>query len=186
MEKPNVVVILADDMGLGDVGRHHLERTGNQPLAPTPAIDALANEGLWFTDAHSPAALCAPSRYSLMTGNYNFRSDRPSGVWGTFDLGAIAVTDTTLGSVAQTAGYTTGFVGKWHLGDCDKRYLPTARGFDHFLGYMAGAQDYYNHVDDYDHWAYDHIDDYHPGALHWLHERERPLHFRCDRALQCL
>jgi arylsulfatase A len=116
MEKPNVVVILADDMGLGDVGRHHLERTGNQPLAPTPAIDALANEGLWFTDAHSPAALCAPSRYSLMTGNYNFRSDRPSGVWGTFDLGAIAVTDTTLGSVAQTAGYTTGFVGKWHLG----------------------------------------------------------------------
>jgi arylsulfatase A len=116
MEKPNVVVILADDMGLGDVGRHHLERTGNAPLAPTPAIDALANEGLWFTDAHSPAALCAPSRYSLITGNYNFRSDRPSGVWGTFDLGAIAVTDTTLGSVAQTAGYTTGFVGKWHLG----------------------------------------------------------------------
>ena len=114
--KPNVVVILADDLGLGDVGRHHLERTGNAPLAPTPAIDALWNEGMWFTDAHSPAALCAPSRYSVMTGNYNFRSYRPGGVWGTFDLSALSESDTTLGTVAQAGGYTTGFVGKWHMG----------------------------------------------------------------------
>lgn len=116
MEKPNVVVILADDMGLGDVGRHHLERTENAPLAPTPAIDALWNEGMWFTDAHSPAALCAPSRYSVMTGNYNFRSYKPGGVWGAFDLSALSESDTTLGTVAQAAGYTTGFVGKWHMG----------------------------------------------------------------------
>ena len=114
--KPNVVVILADDLGLGDVGRHHSERTGNAPLAPTPAIDALWNEGMWFTDAHSPAALCAPSRYSVMTGNYNFRSYRPGGVWGTFDLSALSESDTTLGTVAQAGGYTTGFVGKWHMG----------------------------------------------------------------------
>ena len=114
--KPNIVVILADDFGLGDVGRHHLERTGNAPLAATPAIDALWNEGIWFTDAHSPAALCAPSRYSVMTGNYNFRSYKPGGVWGTFDLNAISETDTTLGTIAQAGGYTTGFVGKWHLG----------------------------------------------------------------------
>lgn len=116
IEKPNVVVILADDFGLGDVGRQHTQRTGNAPLAPTPNIDALANEGLWFTDAHSPAALCAPSRYSVMTGNFNFRSYKPGGVWGTFDQNAINPTDATLGRVAQTAGYTTGFVGKWHLG----------------------------------------------------------------------
>jgi arylsulfatase A-like enzyme len=116
MEKPNVVIIFADDVGLGDVGRQHTERTGTAPLAPTPAIDALANEGLWFTDAHSPAALCAPSRYAVMTGNYNFRSPRPGGVWGTFDLGAISETDMTLGRVAQSAGYTTGFIGKWHMG----------------------------------------------------------------------
>ena len=114
--KPNVVVILADDLGLGDVGRHHLERTGNAPLAPTPAIDALWNEGMWFTDAHSPAALCAPSRYSVMTGNYNFRSYKPGGVWGTFDISALSESDTTLGTVAQAGGYTTGFVGKWHMG----------------------------------------------------------------------
>ena len=114
--KPNVVVILADDLGLGDVGRHHLERTGNPPLAPTPSIDALWNEGMWFTDAHSPAALCAPSRYSVMTGNYNFRSYKPGGVWGTFDISALSESDTTLGTVAQAGGYTTGFVGKWHMG----------------------------------------------------------------------
>ncbi|CAI8257992.1 MAG: Arylsulfatase [Opitutia bacterium UBA7350] len=116
LEKPNVVVILADDFGLGDVGRDHTARTGNAPLAPTPAIDSLANEGLWFTDAHSPAALCAPTRFAVMTGNYNYRSIKPGGVWGTFDLNAIATTDTTLGSLAKSAGYTTGFVGKWHLG----------------------------------------------------------------------
>ena len=116
MEKPNVVVILADDLGLGDVGRHHLERTGNVPLAPTPAIDALWNEGMWFTDAHSPAALCAPSRYAVMTGNYNFRSYKPGGVWGTFDISALSESDTTLGTVAQAGGYITGFVGKWHMG----------------------------------------------------------------------
>jgi len=114
--KPNVVVILADDLGLGDVGRHHLERTGSAPLAATPAIDALWNEGMWFTDAHSPAALCAPSRYSVMTGNYNFRSYKPGGVWGTFDISALSESDTTLGTVAQAGGYTTGFVGKWHMG----------------------------------------------------------------------
>ncbi|MEM6886320.1 MAG: arylsulfatase [Verrucomicrobiota bacterium] len=113
---PNIVVILADDFGLGDVGRQHTERTGNAPLAATPAIDALANEGMWFSDAHSPAALCAPSRYAVMSGNYNFRSYSPGGVWNTFGQNAIAAGDTTLGSLVKAIGYTTGFVGKWHLG----------------------------------------------------------------------
>lgn len=80
--RPNIVVIVADDVGLGDIGRDHTERTGNAPLAPTPTLDALANEGMWFTDAHSPASLCAPSRYAFMSGNYNFRSYSPGGVWG--------------------------------------------------------------------------------------------------------
>ena len=116
IEKPNVVIILADDIGLGDVGRQHTERTGVAPVAPTPNIDALANEGLWFTDAHSASALCAPSRYALMTGNYNHRSSKPAGVWGTFDQNAVTPTDTTLGRLAQSVGYTTAFVGKWHMG----------------------------------------------------------------------
>ena len=113
---PNIVVIVADDLGLGDIGRQHTERTGNPPLAPTPTLDALANEGMWFTDAHSPAALCAPSRYAFMSGNYNFRSYSPGGVWNAFGLSAITPSDTTLGSLMQSAGYTTGFVGKWHMG----------------------------------------------------------------------
>ncbi|MGJ8639240.1 MAG: sulfatase family protein [Opitutaceae bacterium] len=116
LQKPNIVVVLADDLGLGDIGRQHLERTGSAPLAPTPTLDALADAGMWFTDAHSSAALCAPARYSLMTGNYNFRSYSPGGVWGAYSPNAISSSDTTIGSLVQSVGYTTGFVGKWHLG----------------------------------------------------------------------
>ena len=113
---PNIVLIMADDVGLGDIGRHHTEHTGRAPLAPTPTIDALADAGMWFTDAHSPTSLCSPSRYAVMTGNYNFRSYAPWGVWGTFRPSAITTKDATLGTIAKKAGYTTGFIGKWHLG----------------------------------------------------------------------
>ena len=115
-QKPNIVLIFADDFGPGDVGRQHQERTGKSALAPTPTLDALANSGLWFTDAHSPTALCSPSRYAVMTGNYNYRSYAPWGVWGTFRPTAIKPEDATLGTVTKSAGYTTGFIGKWHLG----------------------------------------------------------------------
>ncbi|CAI8257951.1 MAG: Arylsulfatase [Opitutia bacterium UBA7350] len=114
--KPNIVLILADDLGPGDIGRQHSERTGQPALAPTPSLDALANEGMWFTDAHSPTSLCSPSRYAIMTGNYNYRSYAPWGVWGTFRESAITSEDATLGSVAKAGGYRTGFIGKWHLG----------------------------------------------------------------------
>lgn len=114
--RPNIIFIMADDFGLGDIGRQHEERTGHPALAPTPTLDMLANEGLWFSDAHSPTSLCSPSRYAVMTGNYNFRSYAPWGVWGTFRPTAIVAEDATLGLVAQGNGYTTGFIGKWHLG----------------------------------------------------------------------
>jgi arylsulfatase A-like enzyme len=115
-DRPNIVLIMADDVGLGDIGLQHRERTGKAPLAPTPAIDALAESGLWMTDAHSPTSLCSPSRYAVMTGNYNYRSRAPWGVWGTFRPTAIKPEDATLGRVAKQAGYKTAFVGKWHLG----------------------------------------------------------------------
>jgi arylsulfatase A-like enzyme len=114
--KPNVVLILADDLGPGDIGRQYTERTNKQPLSPTPTLDALANEGMWFDDAHSPTALCSPSRYAVMTGNYNYRSYAPWGVWGTFRESAITAEDATLGKIAKEGGYRTGFIGKWHLG----------------------------------------------------------------------
>ncbi|MEO0793875.1 MAG: arylsulfatase [Verrucomicrobiota bacterium] len=115
-DRPNIVLIMADDFGPGDVGRQHQERTGNPALSPTPTLDALADAGMWFDDAHSPTSLCSPSRYAMMTGNYNYRSYAPWGVWGTFRPTAITENDATLGRVAQEEGYYTGFVGKWHLG----------------------------------------------------------------------
>lgn len=115
-QRVNIVLIMADDVGLGDIGLQHRERTGKEPLAPTPTLDALAKAGLWMTDAHSPTALCSPSRYAVMTGKYNYRSHAPWGVWGTFKPTAIKPEDATLGRVAKQAGYTTGFIGKWHLG----------------------------------------------------------------------
>lgn len=115
-DRPNVIVIMADDIGLGDLGFHHRERTGDAPQAATPTIDALAEGGLWLTDAHSPTALCSPSRYSVMTGNYTYRSYTPWGVWQSFRRSPVTENDATLGSVARAAGYTTGFIGKWHMG----------------------------------------------------------------------
>ena len=115
-QRPNIVFIMADDVGLGDIGIQHRERTGKPPLAPTPTLDALAATGLWFSDAHSPTALCSPSRYAVMTGNHNYRSYAPWGVWGSFRKNPITATDATLGRVAKAGGYKTGFIGKWHLG----------------------------------------------------------------------
>lgn len=115
-EKPNIVLFMADDFGLGDIGRQFTERTGKAALSPTPTLDTLADEGMWFTDAHSPTSLCSPSRYAVMTGNYNYRCYAPWGVWGTFRPTAITADDATLGIVAKEGGYNTGFVGKWHLG----------------------------------------------------------------------
>lgn len=114
--KPNIVLILADDIGLGDIGAHHREQTGEQPLAPTPTLDTLAWEGMWFTDFHSPTALCSPSRYAYMSGNYNYRSSAPWGVWSSFRESPFTEQDATLGTVTKQAGYKTAFIGKWHLG----------------------------------------------------------------------
>ena len=116
INQPNIVFIMADDIGLGDIGMQHRERTGTESPAPTPHLDQLASQGLWFTDAHSPTSLCSPTRYAVMSGNYNFRSQAPWGVWGSFRPSPFTEEDATLGRVLQQGGYTTGFVGKWHLG----------------------------------------------------------------------
>ena len=74
-ERPNVLYILADDIGWGDVGAYHEAQTGTAPVVPTPNLDALARDGMMFTDAHTPAALCAPTRFSLLTGSNPVRVD---------------------------------------------------------------------------------------------------------------
>ncbi|QDU90275.1 Arylsulfatase precursor [Pirellulimonas nuda] len=113
---PNVVFIMADDVGLGDIGYYHRQRTGKAPVAPTPNLDSLAAAGMRFSDAHSSTALCSPTRYCAMSGNLNYRSNAPWGVWGSFRPTPFTDTDATLGRIAQSAGLTTAFIGKWHLG----------------------------------------------------------------------
>lgn len=109
-EKPNVVIILADDMGFGDVSYCN-------PAARThtPNIDELARQGISFTDAHTAGALCIPSRYGLLTGRYFFRVPSQRIFWG-YGAPLIEEGRETIGSMMQKAGYTTACIGKWHLG----------------------------------------------------------------------
>ncbi|MFC1763310.1 alpha-L-fucosidase, partial [Planctomycetota bacterium] len=132
-ERPNIIFIMADDLGPGDVAHYTRQHLKKPPLYPTPNIDALAREGLWFTDAHSSTALCSPTRYCVMSGNLNYRSYAPWGVWGTFRQNAISPNDSSLGSVTKAAGYVTGFIGKWHLGGDfrDRATGQVYRGNDH-------------------------------------------------------
>ncbi|CAZ97756.1 sulfatase family protein [Zobellia galactanivorans] len=116
-DHPNIVIVMADDIGLGDIGFYHKERTGKDPLVPTPNIDELIANGMRFSDAHSPASLCAPTRYSMMTGNYPYRNtNSPWGVWSPLTNDGIGDNATTLSRIAKKAGYNTAFFGKWGLG----------------------------------------------------------------------
>lgn len=109
-QRPNVVLILADDLGWGDLGCYGATRI------PTPFLDSLAAEGARFDDAHSASAVCTPSRYSLMTGRYCWRSPLKAGVLGPHGPAIIEAGRPTIASVLKAAGYDTGAFGKWHLG----------------------------------------------------------------------
>ncbi|MDP6538664.1 MAG: arylsulfatase [Planctomycetota bacterium] len=107
----NVVVILADDMGLASL---HAEHPGSG--LPTPHLDRLAREGMSFTDAHSPSAVCSPTRYGLLTGRYPWRTRLKSGIVGKWEGPLIAPGRLTLADVARSVGLRTACIGKWHLG----------------------------------------------------------------------
>ncbi len=138
---PNIVYILADDLGYGDIGC--LNADGK---IPTPHVDRLAKEGMVFTDAHSNSAVCTPTRYGILTGRYCWRTHLKSGVlWG-YSPSLIEEGRETVASVLKRHGYATACVGKWHLGlgreektDYDKplRPGPNDIGFDYFFGIPA-------------------------------------------------
>lgn len=139
--KPNVVIILADDMGYGDPGCYNKDSK-----TPTPHIDRLASQGMRFTDAHTPASLCTPTRYGLLTGRYSWRTSLARGVLNGYSPILIEPGRTTLASLLKQHGYTTAGLGKWHLGlgtdartDYSKRLRPgpNAFGFDYFFGIPA-------------------------------------------------
>ncbi len=111
--RPNVVIIYADDLGFGDIGAYGA-RFGTQSPAATPRVDALAAEGMMFTQAHSSNGVCTPSRYALLTGKYNWRT--LSGVSWSYAAPDIPAGDVTLAEFLKAQGYRTAAFGKWHLG----------------------------------------------------------------------
>ena len=111
-EKPNIVIIYADDLGFGDVQCYNPERG----KIPTPHIDRLAAEGMRFTDAHSSSGVCSPSRYTLLTGRYHWRSRLQRGIVGLWGAPLIPADRATIASIAKQQGYQTACIGKWHLG----------------------------------------------------------------------
>jgi len=144
--KPNLVLILADDLGYADVFANLPERLQKEnqyrPIKQrTQSISQLASEGIRFTNAYATASTCAPSRAAIMTGRYQQRS----GFWDTSDSRVgLHPSEVTLAEQLKKAGYVSGYFGKWHLG-LSPLYNPRQRGFDYFYGFMGhGGHDYYD------------------------------------------
>ena len=139
--KPNIVYILADDLGWGDM------RCYNKDSAvPTPNGDRLASQGVRFTDMHSPSSVCTPTRYGILTGRYCWRSRLKKGVLGGYSPNLIESGRLTVASLLKSQGYYTGGIGKWHLGLGAKDPVdfskpldpnPSSHGFDYYFGIPA-------------------------------------------------
>ena len=152
-DQPNIVYVLADDLGYGDLGCYN-----PASKIPTPRLDQLARQGMQFSDAHSPSSVCTPTRYALLTGRYAWRTRLQRNVLGPWDKPLIAPNRLTVGKLLQQHGYETACIGKWHLGqnyattdgkpviggvkyalsnvDFNKPMSdgPITRGFDHYFG----------------------------------------------------
>lgn len=137
-ERPNIIVIIADDAGYADFGF-----MGSKDL-DTPRLDSLARDGVVFTDAHVSATVCAPSRAGLLTGQYQQRFGFEANGTGYGGSGDIGLGDdvTTLADVLQRNDYRTIAIGKWHLGGTPSDH-PNNRGFDEFYGFLAGGRSYF-------------------------------------------
>ncbi len=136
MTKPNIVLIIADDMGYGDFG------VFNDQISCTPTLDKLVEDGICLTQHYSASPVCAPARAALMTGRYPHRT-------GSIDtleargLDRLRLDEVTMADILQSEGYATGLIGKWHNGNLDARYHPNARGYQEFVGFQGGWNPYY-------------------------------------------
>ncbi len=141
-KQPNIILIMADDLGYGDIGCF-----GNDSVR-TPVLDKLAAEGIRFTDFHSNGAVCSPTRAALMTGNYQQRAGIEGVIYAALDKRIYGISDKqkTMAEYYKEAGYTTGIFGKWHLG-YKPEFNPVFHGFDEFYGYVSGNVDYISHRD---------------------------------------
>lgn len=135
--RPNILVIVADDLGWGELGFQ-----GNQTL-PTPQLDSLAKNGVRFTSGYVSGPYCSPTRAGLLTGKYQQRFGHefnPGRDEGTKKFG-LSLTEKTLADRLKAAGYATGMFGKWHLGNAQE-FHPLKRGFDEYYGFLGGAHTY--------------------------------------------
>ncbi len=138
-DAPNIVLIVADDLGYADLGVH-----GCKDIV-TPNIDSIANDGVRFTSGYVTAPVCAPSRAGFLTGRWQDRfgfedNPLPGSKWG------LPLEQKTIAERLKPEGYATGIFGKWHQGEAPE-YLPTNRGFDEFFGFLSGMHSYF-HADD--------------------------------------
>ena len=136
--RPNVILIVADDMGYGDFGCF-----GNGPVR-TPHLDRLVAQGTCFRQHYSASPICAPARAALLTGRYPHRTGAVT-QHEIHGLDRIALREVTIADAFQAAGYATSLVGKWHNGTFDRRFEPNARGFGEFTGFCGGWTDYYRY-----------------------------------------
>lgn len=164
--KPNIVLIVADDLGYGDLSSY------GAPDINTPVIDGIAKKGVRFTNFYSNAPECTPTRTALLTGRYQHRVGGLECALGVGNVGryddAIRLRETndlglpasipTLPQLLKSAGYNTACCGKWHLG-YEKKFHPHQHGFDHFFGIMGGNSDYFFHAE--------------ASGLHVLYEEDR-------------
>jgi arylsulfatase A-like enzyme len=134
--RPNVILILADDLGYGQLGIQ-----GDLQI-PTPHIDSIAQNGIRFTSGYVSCPVCSPTRAGLMTGRYQQRFGHEFNPGGNPPDFGLSPTEVTLAERMKSLGYLTGIVGKWHLGNREPS-IPTERGFDEFFGFLGGAHQYF-------------------------------------------
>ncbi|MDP6040683.1 MAG: sulfatase-like hydrolase/transferase [Candidatus Latescibacteria bacterium] len=159
MAKPNIIIVLADDMGYGDSSAY-------DGWINTPHMETMAREGLKFTDFHSSGHVCSPTRAGLLTGRYQQRAGIPNVVYAPPNnpehYAGLYPSEITFPKLLKEVGYTSAIFGKWHLGYY-KKFNPLHHGFDRFRGYVSGNVDYISHydgVENYDWWeGLEHIEE---------------------------